>query len=194
MTATTSPSLLVRLRDRADYDAWQRLVALYSPLLFDWLRRYAVPPADADDLVQEVLHAVAQEMPDFVYDRGRGSFRGWLRTILANRLRHYRRSQRFRSRAEFFDHLLEQLADERSSLSDVWDREHDQHVLARLLELVREEFEPTTWAAFVAVAVEGDETAAVAERLGVTPNAVRIAKCRVLKRLQQEAVFLGLEA
>jgi RNA polymerase sigma-70 factor (ECF subfamily) len=190
--SATASSLLVRLRDPADQDAWQRMNALYSPLLLDWCRRYDVPNADAYDLVQEVLLTVVRELPDFQYDRARGTFRGWLRTILVNRLRYYRRSSRFRGRAEYFDHLLDQLADDRSGLSQIWEQEHQQSILARLLELVRDEFEPTTWAAFLAVSVDGADPADVATRLELTPNAVRIAKCRVLRRLQQEAVFLDL--
>ncbi len=192
MAFTTASSLLVRLRERADHDAWGRLHALYSPLLHDWCRRYGVPAQDAEDLVQEVFQALVQEMPDFEYDRDKGNFRGWLRTVLVNRLRHYRRSQRFAGQGEFFDRLLDQLADERGGLSDVWNKEHDHHVLSRLLEMIRQEFEEATWAAFHAVAVEGETVSAVAERLGKTPNAVRVAKSRVLARLLQEAELLGL--
>ncbi len=94
--ATTSSSLLLRVRDRADAGAWGRLVDLYDPLLRDWLRRHAVLPHDHDDLVQDVLHAVAQEMPGYAYDRSRGGFRGWLRTVLVHRLRNYWRQRRSR--------------------------------------------------------------------------------------------------
>ena len=67
--ATTCSSLLVRVRDRADTGAWGRFAALYSPLLRDWLRRGGIPPHDHDDLVQDVLHAVAQEIAEFNYER-----------------------------------------------------------------------------------------------------------------------------
>ena len=43
----TSASLLERLSDRADADAWRRLVDLYTPLIRDWLRCHGVPPSDA---------------------------------------------------------------------------------------------------------------------------------------------------
>jgi RNA polymerase sigma factor (sigma-70 family) len=189
--ATTSSSLLLRVRDHADHEAWRRLHALYAPLLRDWLRRHAVPPHDHDDIVQDVLHAVAQEMPDFTYDRSRGGFRGWLRTVLVNRLRNYWRQGRSRPLAtgdsDFQTSVLDQLEDPRSGLSQVWDREHDEHVVARLLELVRGDFEPATWEAFRRTALGGEDTATVAEALGLTPNAVKLARHRVLKRLRQEA-------
>jgi RNA polymerase sigma-70 factor (ECF subfamily) len=186
MTFSTASNLLVRLRDRTDHDAWTRLNALYSPLLHGWCRRYSVPEADADDLVQEVLQTLVREMPTFEYDRDRGSFRGWLRTILVNRLRNHQRSEKFKAGGDF-DSLASQLADDKSVLSEQWDREHDQHVAARLLEAVQGDFDPRTWEAFRLVMLEGKDAGAVAEGLGLSRNAVYLAKARVLQRLRQEA-------
>ena len=189
--ATTCSSLLIRVRDRADAGAWGRFVALYSPLLRDWLRRNGIPPHDHDDLVQDVLHAVAKEMPDFTYDRQAGGFRGWLRTVLTNRLRNYWRQRQSRPLAtgdeRFVATVLEQLEDPRSGMSEVWDREHDEHVVATLLELVRGDFGPETWEAFRRTALDGQAVAPVAVALGLTANAVKLARHRVLKRLRQEA-------
>ena len=90
----TSVSLLERLRLQPDAEAWQRLVTLYEPLLNAWLRRYAMPSADAADLVQEVLTVLVRELPEFRHDLRRGAFRRWLRNILLNRLRAFWRSHR----------------------------------------------------------------------------------------------------
>jgi RNA polymerase sigma-70 factor (ECF subfamily) len=189
----TSASLLERLREGPAAEAWQRLVDLYTPLLRDWLRRHAVQPQDADDLVQEVLLAVLQALPEFDYDPQRGSFRGWLRTILVNRLRHFWRARQARPQAtgdSDFAAMLEQLEDPHSGLSQLWDREHDQFVVRRLLELIEPEFEASTWTAFRRVALDGVRPADAAAELGVTVNAVFIAKSRVLSRLRQELVGL----
>jgi DNA-directed RNA polymerase specialized sigma24 family protein len=116
--------------DHADNEAWQRPDAFYSPLLRDWLRSHAFPQYDQDDLVQDILHTVALEMPGFQYDREKGGFRAWLRTVLIHRLRNYWRQQRSRSLAtaadNFITGVLDHLEDPRSSLAQVWDREHDQ--------------------------------------------------------------------
>src|SRR5262249_286804 len=82
---------------------------------------------------------------------------------------------------------LDELADPDSSLSRLWDQEHDQHVLRRLLELVEPEFTASTWQAFRRVALEGGRPADVAAELGLSVNAVLLAKSRVLRRLRQEA-------
>jgi RNA polymerase sigma-70 factor (ECF subfamily) len=184
----TPPSLLHRLRDQPeDSEAWQRFVLLYDPLLSAWLRRHAIQDADQQDLLQDIFSAVFREMPTFKYDPTKGRFRGWLRAVLVNRVRHFWRSRPGR---EYHDAVLEQLEDERSSLARTWDREHDEHVLARLLEMVRPDFEATTWEAFRRVMLEGRDVVQVAEELALSVNAVRLAKSRVLKRLREEAAGL----
>src|SRR5947209_6819455 len=90
----TSLSLLERLRLASDPAAWQRLVAVYTPLIRDWLRRHSAPAADVDDLTQEVLRCVVRGLPRFQHDLRRGAFRRWLRTITVNQLRSFWRGQR----------------------------------------------------------------------------------------------------
>lgn len=186
---TTPVSLLERLRLRPDGDSWRRLVDLYTPLIRDWLRRHSLQPTDADDLAQEVMAVVVREIPHFHHDLRPGAFRRWLRTVTVNRVRSFWRSSNNQpiARGENgFESVLDQLEDPHSGLSRLWDEEHDRHVVRKLLELVEPDFEPITWKAFVGLVLEGRGTAAVAQQLGITPNAVRIAKSRVLGRFRQE--------
>ena len=183
--SATPPSLLHRLSEAPDdADAWRRFDDIYRPLLGGWLRRYALQDHDADDLVQDVLRAVAGELPHFHYDPARGHFRGWLRQVMVNRLREFWRARK-RDRA-FVEPLLEQLQDPQSDLSRRWDREHDQHVLQALLGQIEPDFAATTWQAFRRV-MAGEPPGAVAGALGLSVNAVLLAKSRVLKRLREAA-------
>lgn len=188
---TTSTGLLEQVRDLANQDAWGRFVALYSPYLYGWLRRRAVPGHDADDLVQEVFRVVAVELPAFHHNHRVGAFRCWLRTILAHRLRDHQRSVRTRSadrgNSDLLDSLADMLEDERSPLAQTWDREHDQYIARRLLALIEADFQAVTWRAFWLVAVEGREPDAVAGELHISVESVYTAKARVLKRLRAEA-------
>jgi RNA polymerase sigma-70 factor (ECF subfamily) len=116
-----------------------------------------------------------------------------LRTILVNRLRHFWRARQAQPQApggSDFAGVLDQLEDPDSRLSRRWDREHDEHVARRLLELIEPEFEVSTWTAFRRVALEGVRPADAAAELGVTVNAVFIAKSRILSRLRQEQAGL----
>jgi RNA polymerase sigma-70 factor (ECF subfamily) len=188
----TSASLLDRIRLAADPADWQRLVDLYTPLIRGWLRRYGVRPDDGDDLVQDVLAVVVRRVPEFQHNHRRGAFRSWLRHIAVNRLREYWRQLKARPDAPGgdLDAALEQLEDGDSPLSRQWDREHDLHVTRRLLDLLCGQFESTTWEAFRRTALDGRPADEVAAELGMTPNAVYVARSRVLARLRREAAGL----
>jgi RNA polymerase sigma-70 factor (ECF subfamily) len=191
--SATSASLLQRLRVEPTPDAWQRLVAIYEPLIRGWLRRHEVWAQDADDLTQDVMAVVVRRLPEFEHNGRLGAFRSWLRTITVNCLHDHWRSRKNRpvgAGASAAQQMLTQLEDPASGLSQLWDQEHDRHVTRKLLEMLRDEFEPSTWQAFQRTALDGEATAQVAAELGVTTNAVFIAKSRVLSRLRQEAAGL----
>jgi RNA polymerase sigma-70 factor (ECF subfamily) len=184
----TSVSLLDRLRDSPDAASWQRLVDLYTPLIQGWLRRQGLQDSDADDLAQDVLAVLVRELPGFHRQRP-GAFRSWLRTITVNRLRNFWRARQARPAAtgdSDFGRLLEQLEDPHSELSRLWDQEHDQHIMKRAMELIESEFTPSTWQAFRRQVLEGASVDTVAAEMGLSANAVIIAKSRVLSRLREE--------
>jgi RNA polymerase sigma-70 factor (ECF subfamily) len=179
---TTSPTLLERLRRPEDSPAWERFVRLYTPLLLNWARRQGLQDADAADLVQDVLVKLYRLLPS--YERGPGqSFRGWLSRVLVNQARDYRRARATRglSPADGLDGVG--VADPTPELEEV---EYRQALVHRGLELVRGHFSDTTWRAFTGVLVAGRPAADVAAELGVTENAVYLARHRVLTRLREE--------
>ena len=144
----TSLSLLHRLRHAPESESWNRLVDLYAPLLRAWLRKYDVQDSDADDLAQEVLLAVSKDLGKFEHGGQPGSFRGWLKAILVNRLRKFWRVRDRRPQARGgsdLDARLAQLDDPASEMSQIWNRQHDQYVLRQLLALVEPHFTPNTW-------------------------------------------------
>lgn len=189
----TSPTLMQRLQGDHDPGAWKDLVVLYTPLIRGWLRRHSVNPHDADDLVQEVLEVVVKRFPDFRHNQRTGAFRAWLKTITLNCVRDFWKSKRFRPAAtggSDFGGYLDQLADPQNPLSQAWDKEHDLHIMTKLLDMIRVQFTETTWEAFKGVALDGSSPDDVARELGITVNAVFIAKSRVLARLREEAAGL----
>jgi RNA polymerase sigma-70 factor (ECF subfamily) len=180
----TAASLLERLCTAPDEAAWQRLDDLYRPLIRRWLRRDPSLGADAEDLVQEVMSTLVQELPGF-QRRRTGSFRCWLREITRLRLQTYYRQRRRQPRSD--SDLVSQLGDPTSALTRLWDEEHDQHVLTRLLQLIEPQFEDKTLTAFRRLVVEDGAPAQVAAELGMSVNGVLLAKSRVLARLRKEA-------
>jgi RNA polymerase sigma-70 factor (ECF subfamily) len=180
----TSLSVLARLQ-RDDAGAWERFVGLYRPLVLHWCKQAGVDGSDAEDVAQEVFLAVSGGLPQFERQR-EGSFRTWLRGITRHKLAdHYRRRQRQPAAAGGTDALqrLQELPETPDPASDATEL---RELYRRALELIRGCFEERTFQAFWATAVEGRPTDAVAESLGMSAVAVRIAKSRVLARLRQD--------
>jgi RNA polymerase sigma-70 factor, ECF subfamily len=185
----TRQSLLLRART-GEETAWTDLTDLYRPLIVGWLNRQGVPAGDLNDLSQDVLLTVVKHLPGFQHSGQRGAFRAWLRTIIVSRTADYWRSQEAGSRAaggSGATAALQQLADPDSDLNQRWDEEHDRYVLDCLLDLIEEEFQPTTLRAFRRLALDGAGAAEVAAELGLSVAAVYVAKSRVLARIRQEA-------
>ncbi len=182
----TPLSLLDRLRRQpGDQPSWRRLTALYAPLIRRWLLQHETPEADADDLGQEVLLALSRDLASFDHNGRTGAFRHWVRSITANRLRAYWKTRRSRPINGLEDRLA-QFEDPDNELGRRWDREHDEFIVRRLLDLIEPEFARSTWRSFQLVVLDERPASAVADQLGLSVNAVLIAKSRVLRRLRQE--------
>jgi RNA polymerase sigma-70 factor (ECF subfamily) len=179
---TTPVSLLERVRKAGEQQAWARLVEMYTPLLFYWARRMGLQESDAADLVQDVFTLLVHKLPEFVYDPHK-SFRNWLRTILHNKWRDQLRRAAVPARQ---DSGLAEQADSTDALKDLWEKEYRELLVARALDLMQNEFQPTTWQACWETVVSGRPAAEVAKALGLTVDAVYAAKSRVLRRLRQE--------
>ncbi len=178
---TTPLTLLERVRHRSDEAAWSSFVALYTPLLLCWARRSGLQEQDAADVVQEVFVILVRKLPEFQYDPQQ-TFRGWLRTVLLNCCR-----SRFGKRSEVVGG--EQLPTEPTLPDDselFTEGEYHTWLVARAVEILQAEFESTTWKACWEFLVNGRPAADVAADLGISVNAVYLAKARVLTRLRRE--------
>jgi RNA polymerase sigma-70 factor, ECF subfamily len=180
--ATTPVSLLVQLRRSGSQESWDRFVRLYSPLIYGWARRAGASQEAAGDLVQDVMTLLIRKMPEFEYDPAQ-SFRGWLRAVTLNAWRDRWRDYRTESGAglDALAHLASPV--EKGSVEDV---EYRQYLVGRALGLMRTDFRPETWKACWESVVEDRPAREIAEELGITVNAVYLARSRVLRRLHQE--------
>ena len=178
---TTPLTLLERVRQSTDQAAWSSFVALYTPLLLYWARRSGLQEHDAADVVQEVFVILVRKLPEFQYDPQQ-SFRGWLRTVLLNCCR-----SRFKKRTEVVpggELPAERTAPDDSTLFT--EAEYHTWLVARAVELLQAEFEPTTWKASWETLVNGRPAPDVAAELQISVNAVYLAKARVLSKLRRE--------
>jgi RNA polymerase sigma-70 factor (ECF subfamily) len=184
----TRPSLLVRIRDRKDEDAWRQFVALYTPLVYRFARRRGLQDADAADLAQDVLRAVAVAASHLEYDPQRGSFRGWLFGVARHKLSDFLAKQERQCQGSGDTSAQIRLMEHPAPAAEaaLWDQEYERRLFEWAAEQVRGGFTDQTWQAFWQTAVEGREAKETAAALGMTLGAVYIAKSRVLARLRKQ--------
>jgi RNA polymerase sigma-70 factor (ECF subfamily) len=196
---STRHSLLLRIADPQNHAAWLEFVAIYEPLVYRMARRKGFQDADARDLCQEVLRAVAGAARRWVPDRQRGSFRGWLYRVARNRLLNALRSQRRHARAgggSEIQRLLElqpDLADATDEDSRSVDIEYRRRLFLLAARSIEGEVSRSTWQAFWQTAVLSRDVATVAAELGLSTGAVYIARSRVLARLRSRVQELAPE-
>jgi RNA polymerase sigma factor (sigma-70 family) len=183
----TRPSLLLRVRDRADDDSWSEFVALYEPLLLSYVRHRGLGEHDARDVVQNVFSTLLRTLPTFELDRGRGRFRSWLWRVAQNALVDWARRRKRRATAE--DEARENLPlaveSSEGELEEQWRRAHQRRVLEFVLQRVRGQANAVTWQCFEQHIVQGRRSAEVAAALGVTSNAVCVNSSRILTRVRE---------
>lgn len=189
----TRPSLLVRMRDARDSLAWSEFVEIYSPLIYGFSRKHGLQDADAVDVTQDVLRIVSRSIGRFEYDAARGSFRGWLFTIVRNELKDWFAKQR--SAVVGSGHPsgvcpFDEIADSDDAHSALWEREHQRRIFEWAAERVRREVNETTWKAFWQATVENRSGQQIAAESGLSVAAVYLAKSRVMARLKELVRFI----
>lgn len=188
----TQPTLLVRIRDAHDQVAWERFVDLYAPLVYGFLRKRGLQDADAADLTQDVLRQVAVAAQRLEYDQRRGSFRGWLFTIVQNRLTDHWRREGVREHGTGDTNTQAQLNEvvQTNDGSAEWDADYERQLFQYATGIVKQDFSEATWQAFWMTAVDGQSGQTVADALGLTIAAVYLAKGRVMSRLKEQVRLL----
>ena len=171
-----------QLRGSNPGPAWGRFVRLYTPLLDHWAGKSGVPVADRADLIQEVFVVLIRVAPTFQYEPGR-SFRAWLHTVFANKWKDACRKKS--------PGLLGSDANAiPAAIPPIDEAEYRAVLVARAAKLIEADFNAATWQAFQRTAVEEQPVAKVAAELGLTANAVYLARSRVLARLRHELAGL----
>ena len=187
----TRPSLLLRLRNPRDTEAWQVFVETYSPLVSAYCRRRGLQASDVADVTQEVMAQVLRSIPDFTYQPERGRFRDWLGTITRNKLLRFlsRNARAGKGGTGVVEELARQVKDPESDT--LWAEGFHARVLEVAMKRSRPDFQEGTWTMFERAWVQGQAAQDVARALGVPIESVYLAKSRVLKRLRAEVVALA---
>ncbi|MEM9588045.1 MAG: sigma-70 family RNA polymerase sigma factor [Planctomycetota bacterium] len=183
----TRPSILIRLRDHSDREAWQEFEAVYRGVIRRMAKRFGLQDADAADLGQEVLIRVSNHIDRFEHQRTQARFRTWLGRLIRSAIvdQHRRRS---RDRVEIqgcadssgFDPPDE--AAFRQTLAD----EYRKEVFHWAADRVRSEFTESSWQAFWRTAVHDEPVDQVARQMQRSAGAIYTSRSRVMKRIREE--------
>ncbi len=194
----TRPSLLLRLRDARDQQAWSIFLEIYQPLIYRVIRQRRVQDSDAREVTQEVLLAVANSIDQWEADPHRGTFRGWLTTITKNLVVNFliKQSRHPRGSGDSdFGRGLEALPAPAGDESSLFDVEERRQIFRWAADRIRPEFRESNWQAFWRTAVEGQGAIEVARELGISPGLVYVSRNRIMKRLREKVEeFRRMEA
>lgn len=187
-TPETRASLLFRVRDPADQTAWNEFVEIYQPLIVRLARQKGMQEADAEDVAQQVLMAVARAVEQREHDPKRAKFRTWLGRVAHNAiLNALTRGKPDRGSGD--SAMLALLAEHASDTgpdSELLRLEHRREVFRWAARQIRKEFHQTTWDAFWLTAVEGRPVDSAAEALAKNRGAIYNARSRVMRRIQEK--------
>ncbi len=194
--ATTSRTLLLRLRDLDNNDAWREFHARYEPRIMNWCRRYNLQESDALDVTQEVLGKLVRAMQTFEYQPARGSFRGWLKTVTNNAIRDFLKTLSRPGRGSGDTQAHRQLdalksKEAMAALASTIEEEGERELLREAEERVKGRVQPHTWRAYKMTVLESCKSSEVAEKLRISVSDVYVAKSRVMKMLRQEVENLN---
>lgn len=184
----TRASLILRIADARDVQAWDDFTSLYQPVVYRLARQHGFQHADAEELVQEAMLAIARAVERWVPDPGRGRFRDWLRRIARNLMINFltrRKHQVWGTGDSDMQILLDVPCDGDSEASQLFEIEYRRQAFRHAATRVQSSVTESTWQSFWMSTVEGRPPDEVARRLAVSVGSVYVARCRVMARLRE---------
>jgi RNA polymerase sigma-70 factor (ECF subfamily) len=179
---TTRASLLIRIKDARDTQAWSQFHDLYAPLLYRYARARGLGHEDAEDVRSKCYEAIVRQVPHFDYDRQKGGFKAWLRTLVNRRVVDLWRIRR-EVRADTCE--LQELAADDETAAELWEQQWRQQHLRFCVDQARNFVSEQTFEAFRLLTKEDCSVPDVCQRLGMNANQVYKAKANVLAAVQE---------
>ena len=181
----TRESLIVKVQDPANREAWELFAAIYRPVVYRLARVRGLQDADADDLAQQVLIAVARAIPDWQRKSPQARFRHWLRRIAKNAILNalMRGPKEPAVGGSGFMNLLHGVT-QFDDIDPQIELEYRRQLYRQAADVIRAAVQEQTWHIFVLTVVEGQSTESVADKMNTTTGNVHAIRSRVMRRLQ----------
>lgn len=197
----TRATLLQRLKDWQDQASWQEFFDLYQNLIRGVALKSGLSQAEAEDVVQETMMAVAKNIPGFKYDPAVCSFKTWLLNMT-----RWRITDQIRKRGPAHGNSLPAFAEtpdtqttgeivdpNADKLNAVWDREWEKTLLDAAVANVKRRLEPEKYQLFDFYVNKSWAPEKVAKSFNVSLNQVYLAKSRIEKLIKGEVERIRTE-
>ena len=189
---STRSSVLRAVANTENEAAWQRFFDLYAGFVFSITRSKGFNDTDADDIVQMVFSDLARNLPSFKYDREKGRFRSYLAALVKwrviDRLKAVRRDADLK--ADFMEKAKSAATTEDE---DFEEREWQSAAMEETLRRIKPEVRPEHYAAFVASAVEGQDTDVVTKLYGISRDSLYQIRKRLTVKLREKLAEVRAE-
>jgi RNA polymerase sigma-70 factor (ECF subfamily) len=182
----TGPTLLVLLRDYSE-QAWAAFVGRYGPRIHQWCRGWGLQVTDADDVTQQVLIKLYQKLRDFRYDRAKGTFRSWLKTVTLHVWQDYLDSQKRLGARGAGGSGAQEAINAAAARPDLWEalsEAYDLELLEEAKARTRLQVSERDWRIFEEFTLRNRPGAEVAAELNVTQANVFVIAGRVMKKVK----------
>ncbi len=190
MIDSTRPSLLVRIKDRSDTNAWQEFFDLYSPLLYGYAIERGLGHDDAEDIRASCYETIVKKISEFDYEADNSGFRAWLRTMVNRRVIDFFRKKKMQV-ADSSD--LRALPDDNESIDELWDRNWRLHHLRYCVAQVGKRVQPQSFEVFRLLTEQDLSVNEVCLQMEMNADQVYKIKSRFLELIRQEMAIFDLE-
>ena len=192
----TRDSLIVQVKDPSNREAWDQFAQIYRPVVVRIAMRRGMQEADAHDLAQQVLWAVAQAVGRWKKNDASVKFRHWLSRITKNAILNAltRRRQDRATGGSSAQVSLESVTSRDAPIEELLAIEWRREIYWRAAKVVRDEVALATWQAFELTVLEKVPIEKAARQLGKSTGAVYSARSRVMYRLREVVRLLEIES
>lgn len=186
--AQTRLSLLSRLKNQSNEEAWEEFTEIYRPYLYRVIQNLNVRHEDIEDILQNIIVIAWEKLPEFKYDPHRGRFRSWLATVTRRDAIRYLKKQQAKKEVHL-DPEIEHQLDCESEIDKMIENEWEQHLSELAWKRLELQFSEKVLLCFkdLATGMSGEE---VSKKYDLSPNSVYVYKKRVLTSLQKEMALL----
>ncbi|MEL6105923.1 MAG: sigma-70 family RNA polymerase sigma factor [Planctomycetota bacterium] len=186
----TRASLVLRLQDPSDQQAWEEFVQLYQPVVYRVGLSRGLQEADASDLVQTVFVSIAGAIGRWNPRDSKVRFRHWLLRVAKNATINALTRRPADQAGAFVDELLEEVEARNQQSESLIELEYRRELFIRATEMVRVDFTADTWKAFELTAIQGLSKEDAARELGKSIGTVYAARSRIIRRLTEVVAML----